>query len=125
MYALMAVGLTLVYGLLRILHIAHAGVFVLGAYMAVVTANATGSLALGFLLAAVVSAVAGAAIYRLAYQPILAHSAFVPMVVSIGLFVVMQEAFRLVFGATSTRSISAASISTTSRSPWWPCRSSC
>ena len=34
MYAMMAVGLTLVYGLLRILHIAHAGVFALGAALA-------------------------------------------------------------------------------------------
>jgi len=99
MYAMMAVGLTLVYGLLRILHIAHAGVFALGAYMTVTVANATGSLALGFLVATVVSAVAGIAIYRLAYQPILHHAAFVPMVVSIGLFIVMQEGFRLVFGA--------------------------
>ena len=39
MYAMMAVGLTLVYGLLRILHIAHAGVFALGAYMAVVVSQ--------------------------------------------------------------------------------------
>lgn len=99
MYAMMAVGLTLVYGLLRVLHIAHAGVFVLGAYMTVTVANATGSLALGFLVAIAVSAVTGAAIYRLAYQPILHHSAFVPMVVSIGLFIVMQEAFRMIFGA--------------------------
>jgi len=99
MYAMMATGLTLVYGLLRILHIAHAGVFALGAYMAVTVANATGSLALGFLVAAAVSAVAGTAIYRLAYQPILHHAAFVPMVVSIGLFIVMQEGFRLIFGA--------------------------
>ena len=30
MYALMAVGLTLVYGLLRILHIAHAAVYAFG-----------------------------------------------------------------------------------------------
>ncbi|HTR84969.1 MAG TPA: hypothetical protein VMI56_10860, partial [Reyranella sp.] len=95
MYAMMAVGLTLVYGLLRILHIAHAGVFALGAYMTVTVANATGSLALGFVVAIAVSAVAGVAIYRLAYQPILHHAAFVPMVVSIGLFIVMQEAFRL------------------------------
>jgi len=99
MYAMMAVGLTLVYGLLRILHIAHAGVFALGAYMTVTVANATGSLALGFLVAAAVSAVAGTAIYRLAYQPILHHAAFVPMVVSIGLFIVMQEGFRMIFGA--------------------------
>ena len=99
MYAMMAVGLTLVYGLLRILHIAHAGVFALGAYMAVVAANATGSLALGLLLALVVSAAAGVAIYRLAYQPLLGHPPFVPMIVSIGIFIVMQEGFRLVFGA--------------------------
>src|SRR3984885_10944530 len=90
-YAMMAVGLTLVYGLLRILHIAHAGIFALGAYMTVIVANATGSLALGFVVAVVVCAVAGMAIYRLAYQPILHHSAFVPMIVSIGLFIVMQE----------------------------------
>jgi branched-chain amino acid transport system permease protein len=99
MYAMMAVGLTLVYGLLRILHIAHAGVFALGAYMAVTVANATGQLALGFVVAAAVSGLAGIAIYRLAYQPILQHSAFVPMVVSIGLFIVMQEGFRMIFGA--------------------------
>ncbi len=99
MYAMMAVGLTLVYGLLRILHIAHAGVFALGAYMVVTVANATGSLAAGFLVAIAVSALAGIAIYRLAYQPILGHPPFVPMVVSIGLFIVMQEGFRLIFGA--------------------------
>jgi branched-chain amino acid transport system permease protein len=99
MYAMMAVGLTLVYGLLRILHIAHAGVFALGAYVAVVVANATGSLALGFALALVVSAVVGVGIYRFAYQPLLGHPPFVPMIVSIGLFIVLQEGFRMVFGA--------------------------
>lgn len=99
MYAMMAVGLTLVYGLLRILHIAHAGVFALGAYVAVVVANATGSLALGFALALVVSAIVGVGIYRFAYQPLLGHPPFVPMIVSIGLFIVMQEGFRMVFGA--------------------------
>jgi branched-chain amino acid transport system permease protein len=99
MYAMMAVGLTLVYGLLRILHIAHAGVFALGAFITVVVANATGSLALGFALAIVVSAVAGVAIYRFAYQPLLGHAAFVPMIVSIGIFIVLQEGFRMVFGA--------------------------
>ena len=33
-YAIVALGLTLVYGLLRILHVAHAGLFALGAYLA-------------------------------------------------------------------------------------------
>src|SRR5476651_1720949 len=90
MYAMMAVGLTLVYGLLRLLHIAHAGVFALGAYVAVVVATATGSLALGFAVALAVSAVVGIAIYRFASQPLLDHPPFVPMIVSIGLFIMLQ-----------------------------------
>ena len=51
MYAMMSVGLTLVYGLLRILHVAHAAVFALGAYVTVLVANATGSISLGFIAA--------------------------------------------------------------------------
>ena len=35
-YALIALGLTLVYGLLRILHVAHAALFTLGAYVGVI-----------------------------------------------------------------------------------------
>jgi branched-chain amino acid transport system permease protein len=98
MYAMMAMGLTLVYGLLRILHIAHAGVFTLGAYIGVVVANATGSLALAVVLAVLASGAAGVLIYRWAYQPLLGHPAFVPMIVSIGLFIMMQDGYRLVFG---------------------------
>jgi branched-chain amino acid transport system permease protein len=98
MYAMMAVGLTLVYGLLRILHIAHAAVFALGAYVTVVVANATGSLALGFLAAVLVTPVFGMAIYRLLYEPLLGYRPDVPMVASVGLLVLMQDAFRIVFG---------------------------
>jgi len=43
MYAITAVGLTLVYGLLRILHIAHAGLFTLGGYLGLLLTNATGA----------------------------------------------------------------------------------
>jgi len=98
MYAMMAMGLTLVYGLLRILHIAHAGVFTLGAYVGVVVANATGSLALALVLAILISGAAGMLIYRWAYQPLLGHPAFVPMIVSIGIFIMLQDGYRLVFG---------------------------
>ena len=50
-YALIALGLTLVYGLLRILHVAHAALFTLGGYLGVIVTNATGS----FLLATAVA----------------------------------------------------------------------
>nr|WP_256443084.1 MULTISPECIES: branched-chain amino acid ABC transporter permease [unclassified Bradyrhizobium] len=98
MYALMAVGLTLVYGLLRILHIAHASVYALGAFVTVIVANATGSIALGIFAAMLVSALMGGAIYRLLYQPLLAHPPYVAMVASMGLLVFMEDAFRILFG---------------------------
>ena len=98
MYALMAVGLTLVYGLLRILHIAHAAVFAFGAYVTVLVANASGSILMGFLAAIVLTPLCGIAIYRLLYQPLLAYRPDVPMIASIGLLVFMQDGFRILFG---------------------------
>jgi branched-chain amino acid transport system permease protein len=97
-YAMMSVGLTLVYGLLRILHVAHAAVFALGAYVTVLVANATGSIALGFLAAIIVTPLFGMAIYRLLYEPLLKHRPDVPMIASVGLLVLMQDAFRIIFG---------------------------
>jgi branched-chain amino acid transport system permease protein len=98
MYAMMAVGLTLVYGLLRILHVAHAAVFALGAYVTVIVANATASIGLGFLAAVLVTSLYGMAIYRLLYQPLLAYRPDVPMIASVGLLVLMQDFFRIAFG---------------------------
>lgn len=98
MYAMMAVGLTLVYGLLRILHVAHAAVFALGAYIVVIVANAADSIALGFLVAIVLTPLFGVAIYRLLYEPLLSYRPDVPMIASVGLLVLMQDAFRILFG---------------------------
>jgi len=98
MYAIIAVGLTLVYGLLRILHVAHAGLFALGGYLGLLITNATGSLILAMPLAAALVGVVGMAIYRLCYQPILDRPPYVALIASIGLFIAMEELFRLIFG---------------------------
>jgi branched-chain amino acid transport system permease protein len=98
MYAIIAVGLTLVYGLLRILHVAHAGLFALGGYLGLLITNATGSLVLAMPLAAALVGMVGMAIYRLCYQPILDRPPYVALIASIGLFIAMEEIFRLVFG---------------------------
>jgi branched-chain amino acid transport system permease protein len=98
MYALMAVGLTLVYGLLRILHIAHAAVYAFGAYITVIVANATGSIAIGILAAIAAATLLGMAIYRLLYEPLLDYPPYVAMIASIGLLVVMEDGFRIAFG---------------------------
>ncbi|HEY9566577.1 MAG TPA: branched-chain amino acid ABC transporter permease, partial [Thalassobaculum sp.] len=97
-YALIAVGLTLVYGLLRILHVAHAGLFTLGGYAGVLITNATGSAALALLAAALLVGAAGMAIYRFGYEPILRRPPYVALIASIGLYIAMEELFRIVFG---------------------------
>ncbi len=97
-YALIAIGLTLVYGLLRILHVAHAGLYTLGGYIAVLVTNTTGSFSLGLMTAMLAVGVMGMVIYRLIYQPILAKPPFVALIASIGLFIAMEEIYRIIFG---------------------------
>jgi branched-chain amino acid transport system permease protein len=98
MYALMAMGLTMVYGLLRILHVAHAAIFTLGAFIGVIVANATGSLWLAFPAAVVASVIVGILTYRLIYQPLLKHPPYVAMIASLGLLVLLEDGFRIAFG---------------------------
>ncbi len=97
-YALIAVGLTLVYGLLRILHIAHAALFTLGGYFGVLVTNATGSFGLAIVVAMVAVGGLGMLVYRFCYEPILARPPHVALIASIGLFIALEEVFRLVFG---------------------------
>ncbi len=97
-YALIAVGLTLVYGLLRILHVAHAGLFTLGGYFGVLVTNHTGSFGLAVVVAMVAVGAIGMAVYRFGYQPILDQPRYIALIASIGLFIAMEEVFRLIFG---------------------------
>lgn len=98
-YALIALGLTLVYGLLRILHVAHAALFTLGGYLGVIVTNQSGSLALALVVAMLAAGAAGVLMYRFCYEPILHQPPFVPLIASIGLFIASEEFYRLVFGA--------------------------
>ena len=98
-YALIALGLTLVYGLLRILHVAHAALFTLGGYIGVVVTNATGSFALALALAMVLVGALGIAVYHFAYRPLLGQPPLVALIASIGLFIAAEEIYRMVFGA--------------------------
>lgn len=97
-YALIALGLTLVYGLLRILHVAHAALFTLGGYIGVLVTNATGSFALAMLLSMVIVGFVGIAVYKVAYEPLLEKPPFIALIASIALFIASEEIFRILFG---------------------------
>lgn len=98
-YALIALGLTLVYGLLRILHVAHAALFTLGGYLGVIVTNQTGSIALALATAMIAVGTIGIGVYRFAYKPLLSQPPLVALIASIGLFIMSEEIYRLVFGA--------------------------
>jgi len=97
-YALIALGLTLVYGLLRILHVAHAALFTLGAYLGVLLTNATGSLALATAVSMLVVGVVGMGVYKFVYEPLLTKPPFIALIASIALYIASEELFRIIFG---------------------------
>ncbi len=97
-YALIALGLTMVYGVLKILHIAHAGVYAMGAYLGLWVYRLVPNLFVAMLAAMVLSGVGGILIERFMYKSMLDKSRIVPLIASIGLFIAMEEAFRLIAG---------------------------
>lgn len=97
-YALSTLGLTMVYGLLRILHIAHAGVYTAGAYVGLWTYMASGNLWLALFAAVLAAALIGLIMERWLYEPLMDKPPMVPMIASIGLFTALGDAFRLIAG---------------------------
>lgn len=106
-YALIALGLTLVYGLLRILHVAHASLFTLGGYLGVLITNATGSLFLALILAMITVGFVGMLSYRILYQPLLSQPPLIALIASIGIFIASEEIFRIIFGPFSISYVAA------------------
>lgn len=97
-YALTTLVLTMVYGVLRVLHVAHAGVYALGAYVGLWSFRFTGSFWLSLLVAMAACALVGLLIERFLYTPLLHLPRIIPLIASIGLFIAMEEAFRIVAG---------------------------
>lgn len=97
-YAMIAVGLAMIYGVMRILHIAHAGVFVAGAYLGLYFFTASGSFAFALVAAMVLTGVLGALIERFVYRPMLDKPRIVALIASIGMFICLSDLFRIIAG---------------------------
>jgi branched-chain amino acid transport system permease protein len=97
-YALISLGLTMVYGILRILHVAHAGIYTLGAYVGLLAFRVIDNFWLSLIVGMAGAAIAGYLVQRFLYMPLLHLPRIAPLIVSIGLFTAMEEAFRIVAG---------------------------
>lgn len=90
-YILMAIGLSMVYGVLKILHIAHAAVYTVGAFIGLLIFQQVSNFWLALVAAMLVSGVMGVLIYRGVYYYMLDAPRTVPLIASIGLFVMATD----------------------------------
>ena len=114
-YALIALGYTLVYGVLRLINFAHSEIFMIGTFTALFTMHAMGidpgdptksGLAVVFvflvviLVAMVASGAAAVVMERIAYRPLRRRNAprLAALITAIGISVVLQEVFALRYG---------------------------
>ncbi len=97
-YAMIAVGLAMIYGVLRVLHIAHAGIYTAGAYLGLYFYNLTGNLAIAVLGAMLIAGLLGVLVERFVYRPMLPKPRIVALIASIGLFICLSDLFRILAG---------------------------
>ncbi len=100
LYALIALGYTLVYGVLRFINFAHADVFTFGAWIAFVIARVLGfasdpswlALPVVLVIAMVLSSALGVTIERLAYRPLRSAPRLNVLITAIGVSLLLQNA---------------------------------
>ena len=98
-YALIALGYTMVYGIAKLLNFAHGDVIMVGAYAIITTMGLSGNLWLGILLAIVICTLAGVFIEKLAYRPLRGASPLAVLITAIGVSYFLQGLSQLIFGA--------------------------
>ncbi len=107
-YSLVALGYTMVYGILRLINFAHGEMFMVGSYLALSTVSvlgmgqvASGSLG-GILLVFLISMTAvaglGVLVERVAYRPLRRASRLAPIVSALGASIFLQNAIMLIYG---------------------------
>ena len=100
--ALIALGLSIIFGLLDIVNVAHGDFFMVGTVLAWTIISFTGNFWLAFLIVPLIGMAAGAAIERLVIKPI-ENSPALSIVACFGLSLILQESVRATFGATPKR----------------------
>ena len=110
LYALFALGLSLTFGIMRLVNIAHGDFIVLGAYVALTVIGATGlHPVLALAVAVPLMAGMGYAIQRFALNRTLGPDILPPILVTFGLAVVIQNVLLTVF-SSDTRRLSAGAV---------------
>jgi len=97
-YAMIALGYTMVYGIAKMLNFAHGDVIMVGAYLIFVF-MATNSPLLAILLACVGCVLLGVVIEKIAYKPLRGASPLAVLITAIGVSYLLQSLAQIIFGS--------------------------
>jgi branched-chain amino acid transport system permease protein len=103
-YALFALGLSLIFGIMRLVNLAHGDLILLAAYLVLTVTTALG-LPLAIATVVVIAAMfaLGFILQRLVLERLLGDDILPPLLVTFGLSIIIQNGLLLVFGADSRR----------------------
>ncbi|MFG6332156.1 MAG: branched-chain amino acid ABC transporter permease [Lachnospiraceae bacterium] len=106
-YAIIALGYTMVYGIAKMLNFAHGDVIMIGSYVAFVAINSMGlPIPVSILISVAACTVLGMTIERVAYKPLRHASKLAVLITAIGASYFLQNVALLIFGA-NTKSFSS------------------
>ncbi len=99
-YALIALGYTMVYGIAKMLNFAHGDIIMVGAYVIFVMLAST-NLLLALVVSILLCAVTGVVVEKLAYKPLRSASPLAVLITAIGVSYFLQGTAQLIFGSKS------------------------
>lgn len=100
-YALIALGYTMVYGIAKMLNFAHGDIIMVGAYAVMTTIALMGNPAVSILCAVVICTLLGITIEKVAYKPLRGASPLAVLITAIGVSYFLQSVAQLIWGAKS------------------------
>ncbi len=98
-YALIALGYTMVYGIAKLINFAHGDVIMVGAYISFISMKFGLPWWLAVIISIIVCAVLGVVMEKVAYKPLRNASRISLLITAIGISYLLQNAFQLIFGA--------------------------
>ena len=107
-YGLIAIGYTMVYGIIGMINFAHGDIFMVGAFVALIAITALFTMGITFipvalllvlLIAMLFASVYGWTVERLAYRPLRASFRLAPLITAIGMSIVLQNYVQVAQGA--------------------------
>lgn len=100
MYALVAIGYTMVYGIAKMINFAHGDIIMAGAYFALIAMGFVGPIS-AILFSIVATAALGVLTEKVAYKPLRGKGSLEVLITAIGVSYLLENVFLLIFGSAA------------------------